>query len=80
MYTHRFGGNQRGDFANVRLPFNEFRPEAGVQATLDPAAVHRIGIRRDSRLADARSQPDFALELLRIKVGCLARLAPPGWA
>ena len=67
-YTHRFAGNARRDFANVRLPFNEFRPEAGVQAALDPANVHRLAIRRDCRLGDARSQPDFSLELLRLKV------------
>ena len=56
----------------MRLPFNEFRPEAGVQAALDPAAVHRLTIRRDCRQADARAQPDFALEVLRIKVWPLA--------
>ena len=68
MYSHRFTGNARKDFANVRLPFNEFRPEQGVQAPLDPASVRRVAIRRDCRLGDARAQPDFSLELLRLKV------------
>ena len=52
----------------MRLPFNEFRPDAADLPRLDPGHVTHLAIRREFRTGDRDPSAPFSLEVLRIKV------------